>query len=354
MVGLPNKPRRAFLTVAAGALLASGLLGCSSSGSDSSAATEPAASAAGTGAAGADAFPVTIPHRFGETTIDAEPERVVTVGLTDQDAVLALGTVPVGTAEWFGEQPGAIFPWATDELGDAPLPEIIKGVDGISLEKIAALRPDLILSIYGGLTEDEYDKLSQIAPTVAEPEGVVDYGVAWDDQTRVIGQALGQSGAADELIAGVEAEITAAREANPQFDGASAVMATVYDDMISIYSPQDMRGRFMESLGFELPPEIAELAGDDFSADVSMERVDLIDGDVVVWLINDLDTDVPQFEANDLYSGLAVHLEGRDVFLEMYEPVGAATSFVTVLSVPTLIDGLVPQLAAAVDGDPAT
>ena len=131
-------------------------------------------------------------------------------------------------------------------------------------------------------------------------------------------------------------------------------MATVYDDMISIYSPQDMRGRFMESLGFELPPEIAELAGDDFSADVSMERIDLIDGDLVVWLVNDRETDVPKFEAEPLYTRLDVHQDGRDVFVEMLEPEGAATTFITPLSIPFLLDELVPQLATALDGDPET
>lgn len=353
MVGSPNKLRGGFRLLAAGALFGVALTGCAGSSSDPAPSSAPEASGEGSDEG---AFPVTIPHRFGDTTIDAEPERVVTVGLTDQDAVLALGTAPVGTAEWFGEQPGAVWPWAADELDGidgAGTPEIIKGADGIAFEKIAGLRPDLILSVYGGLTEGEYDKLSQIAPTVAQPDGV-DYGVAWDDQTRIIGQALGQTEAAEELVADVEGQIDAARKANPDFEGATGVMATVFDDKVSIYAPDDMRGRFLGSLGFEQPAEVAELAGENFSADVSMERVDLIDGDLVVWLINDRDTDVPKFEAEPLYSELAVHQEGRDVFVEMLQPEGAATTFITPLSIPFLLDELVPQLAAALDGDPET
>jgi iron complex transport system substrate-binding protein len=47
---------------------------------------------------------------------------------------------------------------------------------------------------------------------------------------------------------------------------------------------------------------------------------------------------------------LAVHTEGREVFLDSYDdPLGGATSFVSVLSLPFLLDGLVPQLAAALD-----
>src|SRR5688572_5656079 len=58
------------------------------------------------------AYPVTIDHKYGSTTISEFPERIVLVGLTEQDALLALGVVPVATREWYGERPGAIFEWA--------------------------------------------------------------------------------------------------------------------------------------------------------------------------------------------------------------------------------------------------
>src|SRR5262245_31240141 len=38
----------------------------------------------------AEAFPVTIEHKYGSTEITQRPERIVTVGLTDHDALLAL------------------------------------------------------------------------------------------------------------------------------------------------------------------------------------------------------------------------------------------------------------------------
>ena len=48
---------------------------------------------------------MTIQHKYGSTTIEQPPERVVVVGLRDQDALLALGIVPVATTEWFGDHP---------------------------------------------------------------------------------------------------------------------------------------------------------------------------------------------------------------------------------------------------------
>ncbi|GFJ83111.1 hypothetical protein Phou_072910 [Phytohabitans houttuyneae] len=39
---------------------------------------------------------MTVAHRYGSTEIKSGPARVVTLGLSDQDAALALGVKPVG------------------------------------------------------------------------------------------------------------------------------------------------------------------------------------------------------------------------------------------------------------------
>ena len=326
---------------------------CGGGGSGSSSESE-SSSDRGSAAAepGADegAFPVTIEHKYGETTIEAAPERVVTVGLTDHDPVLALGVAPVGVTDWFGDQPYAVWPWAQDELGDAE-PEIVGDVDGIGFEKIAALQPDLILAVYAGLTEDDYDTLRQIAPTVAQPGEYVDWGVPWDEQTLIVGRALGRSTEAEAAVAAVEDRFTAARRDHPELEGATGLVATPYADTISVYAADDVRGRFLAALGFVQPPEIAELAGDGFSADLSPERVDLLDVDALVWIIGSAETDVPRFDDEPLYAGLAVHRDRHDLFVENLDELGGATSFVSVLSLPFLIDEMVPRLAAAVAGE---
>ena len=312
------------------------------------AASEPAASesSAGTDAA----FPITIEHHYGTTEIKQPPARVVTVGLTDHDAFLALGVVPVGTTEWFGEHPSAIWPWATDKLGDAK-PELVGDAETINFERIAALKPDVITALYSGVTQEQYDLLAQIAPTVAQPADKVDYGIAWDELTRTVGRIAGQEQQADELIAGVEDRFAQVRAEHPEFENASAIVATPYEG-IWVYGDEDPRGRFLTSLGFKLPAELDSVTGAEFGGNLSLERADLLDVDVIVWLDPD-DAEGPL--GGPLYANMDVHTQGREVMLDSFDStLGGATSFVSVLSLPYLLDGLIPQLAAAVDGDPAT
>jgi len=180
------------------------------------------------------------------------------------------------------------MPWSLDQLGDAEAPKVVGGPDGTNFEAIAALEPDLILGVYADLSQGDYDKLSQIAPTIAQPEDQPAYGVAWDDQTRIIGHALGEESQALDLVEDVEGQ--------------------------------------------------------------SLEQTSLLDVDAIVWIINDRDTDVPRFDQEPLYASLEVHQGNHEVFVENLEPLGMATSYVSALSMPYLLENLVPQLATAVAG----
>ncbi|WP_155059723.1 iron-siderophore ABC transporter substrate-binding protein [Streptomyces blattellae] len=300
------------------------------------------------------AFPVTLPHTYGSTTIESEPKRIVTVGLTDQDAVLALGKVPVGTTEWLGGYEGAIGPWAEDELGGAAAPTVLKDTGtGPQTEKIAALDPDLILAVYGGLTKEQYDTLSKFAPVVAQPEEYNDFGVPWQDQTEIIGKALGQEAEAKELVAGVEADFKQAADEHPEFAGSSAVMATPYEG-IFVFGSQDPRSRLLTNLGFSLPKDLDKVIGDEFGANISKERTDLLDTDAIVWIVSDPAKDKAELRKDSLYADLTVAKDEREVFVKETSDYGNAVSFVSVLSLPYTLERLVPQLAAAVDGDTAT
>ncbi|MFJ4830865.1 iron-siderophore ABC transporter substrate-binding protein [Streptomyces sp. NPDC088747] len=348
---MPRAQRATRLT----GLLASVLLiigaaaACGSSDDD----TEPSASTAGKSSANS-AFPVSVAHKYGSTTIKSAPKRVVTIGLTDQDAVLALGTVPVGTTEWLGGYKGAVGPWAQDKLGGAAAPTVLKDTGtGPQVEKIAVLKPDLILAVYSALTKEQYDSLSKFAPVVAQPKEYNDYGVPWQQQTEIIGKALGKADEATKLVDGVEADFATAKQEHPEFAKATAVMATPYEGTF-VYGSQDPRSRLLTDLGFSLPDGLDKLIGDTFGANISKERTDLLDQDVAVWILPDTTTAVTKLHQDKLYGDLDVVKQGREVFIPETDDYGNAVSLSTVLSIPYVLERLVPQLSAAVDGKPAT
>jgi iron complex transport system substrate-binding protein len=300
----------------------------------------------------ASAFPVTIEHKYGSTTIESKPERVVVAGLREQDALLAMGVVPVATTDWYGDHPGGIFPWATDELGDAEVPVVLNQDDGIQIEKVAAERPDLIIAVYSGLKKKEYEALSNFAPVIAQPKGKVDYGSSWQQETLMTGRAIGQPERAQELVDKTEKLIADTAAEHPDFEGKSAANITDYEG-IFVYGPQDARTTMLEALGFEYPDELRAAFPDEFGGQLSDEKVDLLDVDALVWFA-DGERTVKELKELPVYSKLGVRKQERDVFIRKNDRVYEATSFPSVLSMPLLMKELAPRLEAAVDGDPQT
>jgi iron complex transport system substrate-binding protein len=299
-------------------------------------------------------FPTEVEHRYGTTEVEEAPERVVTLGFSDQDAVLALGVVPVAVTDWYGDYPSSTWPWAQDELGDGESEVLnegqFNGEQAFDYERIAALDPDLVIGFYTGMTEEEYDTLSQIAPTVAPSGEYPDYGMPWQEATRMAGDALGRADRAEELVADVEALFADAAEANPAFAGQQAVVVEAFEPGSTfVRSATDPRTVFMTSLGFELPEDIAELAGDLDGAELSDERMDLLDRDLIVWNVG-VDPGLrAEIEGKPLYPRLDAVREGRELFIE--DPlVSGALTWSTVLSLPYAIEHLVPQLAEVVEG----
>jgi iron complex transport system substrate-binding protein len=322
------------------------LTACSGSDQKDVAAAPQASSEAG-------AFPVTIKNKFGDTVIKDAPKRIVLVGLVEQDALLALGVTPVATTEWFGDKPGALFPWAKAKLGDGAVPQVLSDKDGIQFEKIAALQPDLIIGLYSGVTADDYKKLTAIAPTVAQVPGAPDYGIGWQDLTRTVGKAVGKPQEADHLVKGIEARFAKVRADHPEFKGKTALMASAYEGYF-IYGSQDPRSRLLTDFGFSLPAGLDKVIGDKFGAGISAEKVSLLDVGALIWFPGK--GGAAKLKADPLLKTQPVNKQGRSIYIEedYDDPLYGAVSFVSVLSLPTVLDQLVPKLAAAADGNPAT
>ncbi|AHC16087.1 ABC transporter substrate-binding protein [Salinispira pacifica] len=301
-------------------------------------------------------FPVEISHSYGATVVETKPRRVVSIGYSEQDPILALGYTPVALRYWFGDYPNSVWPWAQDELGSGE-PEVLQMAYGeLDFERIASLEPDVIIATHAGISAEEYDTLSVIAPTIPEPEGFAAFSVPWQEQTRVIARALGENERGETVISRVEEQIRDVARRNPDFQDQEIVFASPAQGQgqFWVFSPDTPPLRFLTSMGFSFPEELRELVGDKDAAQISGEQVRLLNTDVLV-------LQMPSWEAyrelleNDLFSGLEVASEGRIIpFFGSDDPLYGALSFSTVLSLSYAAEEFEELLQAASDGNPQT
>ncbi|MEJ8281187.1 iron-siderophore ABC transporter substrate-binding protein [Pseudonocardia spirodelae] len=323
------------LAAAGGAVLA----GCGAGGGS--------AAGGGAGTTAAAGFPVTIEGKLGTATVPQAPRRVASVGYTDHDAILALGVAPVAARYWYGAENTVVQPWASAAARALDAAPAVLTMSSIEPEKIAAQRPDLVVGVYSDLDAQNYPVVSAIAPTVGPAKGFHDYGAPWQEQTRLVGRALGRTDEADRLVGELEARFAAVRDANPQWAGKQVAVATRGADSLSVFASQDPRSRFFTSLGFVVPPRYDELAGQSFYAELSFEQYAELDHDLVVWdQLSFTPGGRATVERDPLLSRLPAMREGRAVFLEGGTEL--AFAWQTVLSLPAVLDAVVPALERAI------
>jgi iron complex transport system substrate-binding protein len=297
-------------------------------------------------------FPIIVEHKYGNTEITAEPQRVVAIGYTEQDYLLAVGVTPVAVRYWYGDETNAIFPWAEDFVeGENPI--VLNMTFGnLNYEAILALEPDLISAVTAGITEEEYELLSQIAPTVAQPDGYIDFGVPWQVAAQLIGDAVGKSDEAAAAVEEVEGRFADVRAQNPQFADKTVAVAYSFGGAYGFYTDQDTRARFFTDLGFVVPDELVEIAGANFFAEVSAERMDLLDQDLIVMVtLQFVEGGRETLEADPLWSQLEAVQDGRVVYFDL--DAENALGFSSPLSLPFALDAALPQLQAMFPCDDA-
>jgi iron complex transport system substrate-binding protein len=296
---------------------------------------------AGTGAEAAG-FPFRYEHVFGETVLDAPARRVAVLGVTDADPLLALGVQPLTNTGFSFYPRQGLGPWAADLLtGDLVK---LSSDSEASVEQVAAVRPDLVLALVSGIDEARYEQLSAVAPVLARPAGSVPYAADRTASTLTVARALGREEEGRRLTDAADAAFTDAVAAHPEFGGRTGVVALPYEGRYGVFSPRDARGAFLRDLGFTLPPAIAALdTGASFFIDVSAERLDLLEADVLVVLTDD--TTRPAVQADRVLADLPVVRRGGLVLPEL--DVRGAMTYNSVLSVPYGVSRLVPELASA-------
>ena len=213
-------------------------------------------------------YPLTIEHAFGETVIEEKPERVATIQWGNHDVALALEVVPVGfSAANFGvqEDDNGILPWTReklDELGETN-PNVFQDTDGLDFEAISDSNPDVILAAYSGITEEDYNLLSEIAPVVAYPEAA--WATNWKDTVKYNAMGMGLQEKGEQLVSDIEASLEEKVAAYPQLQDKKIVWVNFSADDLSglhIYTPIDARVDFLYDLGLTYPEEVTNMIED--------------------------------------------------------------------------------------------
>lgn len=273
---------------------------------------------------------------------------VVSLGWSDADVALALGVKPVAVFDWqgFGEEAKGVGPWATDLFGDTTPTVIPNAGQALNYEQIQGLDPDLILNVSAAADQDVYDRLSSIAPTVYAPEGTPDYATSWDVQVRSIAAAVGLSDEGEDVIADVQAQIDASADANPEFAGHTAASGTKFGDAYGAYTAGDGRFDILADLGFVQNPPILALPSSGFYTAISAENISALDADVSIFL--PIGYTLEETKSDPLLASLESVKAGRAIFIDPESELSGAWGARSVLSIPVVLETMVPDLATAV------
>jgi iron complex transport system substrate-binding protein len=324
---------RVLASVAALALAGGSTAAC---GGDEPAEPQAAASAAGTAA-----YPVTVKHKLGETTLDKAPERVVALSDADLDALLLLGIQPVGVAASL--DPGGITAWAKPKITGDPV-RLEPGENGVDAEQVAKLNPDLVLAGGDYYIDSEYKALSPLVPTTAYESGP--YEDPWQTTLRQVAKLVGQVDRGEQIIKDVEAKVAGVRTTYPALVGKTFTISQAFEagTIGVLRSPEDTGVKSFNSFGMTLAPAVAALKSEDFAVTLSLEKIATIDADVVIVYATE-----PQFktalEGNTLFKNLTAVKTGGYVSLTREE--FSALRNPSPLTVPYFIDTVLPKIADA-------
>lgn len=299
-------------------------------------------------------YPITIQHAFGETVIEEKPNNIASIGWGNQDVALALSVVPIGVSQAnYGVAEGEdLLPWTAEKFSELGVdsPNVFKDTDGLDYEAISDAKPDVILAAYSGITQEEYDLLSQIAPVVAYPEAA--WQTAWRDQILANSKGMGMEPEGKELVTDLENLINEKSAQYPQLQGKTAAFFYFSPSDLGkfyVYLPADPRAAYLTDLGLEFPEAVSKLGEDNnsFSVELSAENADLLnDIDVIVAYGNE---DLLKALQSDSLLGTVPAIKNGAVALIEDGSALAASGTPSALSIPATIDDYLKILGEAAD-----
>ncbi len=301
-------------------------------------------------------YPITITHALGETVIESKPERIATISWGNQDTPLALGVLPVGvsTANYGVTDGSGLLPWTKEAFENLGVTQalLFDDVAGLDFEAISDVQPDVILAAYSGITQEEYDLLSEIAPVVAYR--TAPWQTFWRDQIIYDAMGIGLEAEGKALVSDLEQLIEEKTATYPELNGIKAAFFYFNPTDLGkfyVYLPSDPRAAYLLDLGMEFPDSVKALTEDSssFALELSAENVDRLD-DIDLIITYGTDGLLESLQKDPLISTLPAVQNGSVAIIEDATPL-AASGTPSALSIPATIDEYLAILAEAVKTD---
>lgn len=300
---------------------------------------------------------ISIKHVYGTTEVPADATKVATVAWANQDVLLALGIMPLGFSKqtWGVTDSSGMLPWTKEKVDEltangAAQPKLFDdGGVKINPQAVNATKPEVILAVYSGMSKEEYETLSKIAPTVAYPK--VAWGTPWRETIAINATAVGKKAEGEKLVADLEKQVADAVAKHPQIKGkAAAFCYTAEGDATKFgyYTTADPRTAFLSDLGMKVPASVEKASKENasaFNVDVSTENADsLNDFDLIV--MYGTESDLAAMQANSLLNQVRAIKNGAVAFVGNSDPMAASTN-PGPLSIPWGIEKYVGLIATA-------
>jgi iron complex transport system substrate-binding protein len=188
-------------------------------------------------------------HALGETNVPTEPQRVVVLHDTIiLDPVIAVGVKPIAATTYASEE-GIAFRGLTAEQSEGI--EVLGSMEQPNLEKIAALKPDLIFATHH-LHHQIYSHLSSIAPTVVVDHNQFD---SFKDRFRYIAGVLGKSEQANQVLSQYQDRVEELKQALAErLNEIQVSVIHVYGEPLSTPDATHHISQIFSDIGLQRPP----------------------------------------------------------------------------------------------------
>ncbi|WP_028400280.1 ABC transporter substrate-binding protein [Ectobacillus panaciterrae] len=215
----------------------------------------------------------TVQHAMGTTEIKGTPKRVVILTNEGTEALLAMGVKPVGAVKSFTNTTDSWYAHIKDKMNGV---EVVGTEHEVNLEKIASLKPDLII---GNKIRQEkvYEQLKAIAPTVFAETLRGD----WKVNFNLYAKALNKEAEGKKVMDQYEARIKELKGKLGDKVNQKVSMVRFMPGDVRMYHKDTFSGVILDELGFKRPesqdkPDFAERG-------VTKERIPAMDGDILFY-----------------------------------------------------------------------